>query len=61
MAITDGLSAQQPNADFKRVQEEAFPLELIEEGTRFLCREGQASVEKDRDYARSSRSGARPN
>ena len=49
VAITDGLSAQQYDADQKREQEEAFPLELLEAGIRFLCLAGQASVEKDRE------------
>ena len=48
VAITDGLSAQQANAYEKLGDEKAFPLELIDKGIAFKCKEGKASFEADK-------------
>ena len=49
VAIIDGLPAQATNADDKKEQEEAFPLELIDMGIAFKCLDGKASMEKDKE------------
>ena len=48
VAITDGLSAQQNDAVIKLDQEQAFPLELIDKGIAFKCKDGKASFEEDK-------------
>ena len=48
VAITDGLSAQQGGASYKLEQEWAFPLELIDKGIAFKCKDGKASFEEDK-------------
>ena len=48
VAITDGLSAQQWKAQDKLAHEQAFPLELIDKGIAFKCKDGQASFEADK-------------
>ena len=48
VVITDGLTAQQSDANIKRAHEAAYPLDLIELGIKFMCINGTASVEKDR-------------
>ena len=48
VAITDGLSAQQEDAEHKLEHEEAFPLELIDKGIAFKCKDGKASFEADK-------------
>ena len=48
VAITDGMSAQRDDASMKLMQEEAFPLELIDKGIAFKCVDCKASFEADK-------------
>ena len=54
VAIIDGLSAQQSDADDKREHESAFPLALIETGISFKCLDGKASMPKDEERIKAA-------
>ena len=48
VVITDGLTASFHNASDKMLSEDAFPLTVLDKGSRFECAKGEASVEADR-------------
>lgn len=48
VGLTQGLAAIDQIAYMKAQRERFFPLELLDKGVRFECKDGQASVEADR-------------
>lgn len=48
VGLTQGLAAIDQIAYMKAQRERFFPLDLLDKGVRFECKDGQASVETDR-------------